>query len=321
MIKRVVNLIILIALAAVFWFLDWSYGHPDLEKGFYSFLALSISYAFFNIGIRYAIIRRVEDYKTRYTARKTVTFTFYLVSVIILLRIWLPNPEALLVSYGLIGAGVAIAMQDFFKNIVGGIILFFGRTYRVGDRITINGTTGDVVDISVLYTTLLELQSWVDGDQTTGRLVTVPNGALLSKQVDHYTKDHYFIWDEIQIPITYGSDWQRAISLLKGVVARHTKKATEKAREEMPELRKKYYMDTRDMEPDIYLKTTDNWIMLSIRYVALARERRILHNELSKALLQAIEESAFVDIASSSVAIVDFPEKALNPTPSRTKRA
>lgn len=152
------------------------------------------------------VSKQIKDSKSRYSFRKTTQLLFFLVSFIIVLRVWIPNPQALLVAYGLIAAGVAVALQDVFKNFAGALSILLSGIYRVGDRVEINGKYGDVIDIGPFYTTLIELREWVDGDQTTGRILFLPNGQVLSYTVHNYTKEHNFIWDEIALPITYDSD-------------------------------------------------------------------------------------------------------------------
>ena len=228
-----------------------------------------------------------------------------------ILRIWLPNAQALLVSYGLIAAGVAISLQDFFKNIVGGIIVFVGGVYRVGDRIEVNGKFGDVIDIGILYTSLLEMREWVKGDQATGRIVTIPNGYVLSSNINNYTRDHSFIWDEIMLPITYKSNWKKAIKLIREIVTKETMELTKKAEKEISALENKYYVSKRNVEPDVFLLPTDNWIAFHIRYITEVRERRILHNKLVKLILEKIQKEPDITIASTTMAIVEFPKITL----------
>lgn len=228
-----------------------------------------------------------------------------------MIRLWVENTHTLMVSYGLIAAGVAVALQDFFKNFVGGIIIFVNGTYRVGDRIEVNSKYGDVIDIGMLYTTLMEMKEWVAGDQATGRLSIIPNGYVLSNTVNNYTKDNDFIWDEITIPITYDSDWNEAITKIRNVVKGETESVAARAEKAVSELGEKYYLFKRSVEPEIFLTLTDNWITFGIRYISDVRERRLLHNKLSQVILNEIKRSEKIKIASTTLEITDFPEVIL----------
>ncbi|MDH3364975.1 MAG: mechanosensitive ion channel family protein [Thermoplasmata archaeon] len=311
--NRVVALTAQIAGCCLAWVGDYYYPNRYLEMAFFTFLALAIIYFVFRIVLEHATIRTIKDAKTRYSVRKATSILYVLVFILVMIQIWVEDSQALLLSYGLIGAGIAIALQDLFKNFVGGIIIFSTGTYRVGDRIEIEGNYGDVIDIGLLFTTLLEMKGWVDGDQATGRLTVVPNGRVISGMISNYTKDHSFIWDEILLPITYDSDWKDAISRFTRVVTEETEEITLHAEKEMSGIMERYYLSKRSVEPAIYVKLTDNWINLSVRYIALARERRTLQDRLFRKMLQEVRDSENIKIASETIDITHFPERALRP--------
>ena len=225
--------IVLSAIAVVAWFVQTRYTNVSVKKIFYSFVALSVSYFFLKLLLEGFVGRTIKDSRTRYSFRKATQILFLVTFFIIILRIWIPNPQALLVAYGLVAAGVAIALQDVFKNFAGSLAILLSGIYRVGDRIEIDNKTGDVIDIGPFYTALLELREWVDGDQATGRIVFLPNGSVLSGHVNNYTKDHNFIWDEIILPITYKSDWKKAIQIIQEIVKEETSSLTKQAETEI----------------------------------------------------------------------------------------
>lgn len=291
-------------LLSIFIFSSWIINYIDnteIQKVIYSMNGIIVSYLFFKILIERIGAKRISQAKTRYIFRKTSSFLFLLSAFIIVLRIWVVNPQALLVAYGLIAAGVAIALQDVFKNFAGGLVLFLSGMYKVGDRIELNDVKGDVMDIGLFYTTMLEIGQWVDGDQSTGRLVVQPNGYALSFPVRNYTKDHEFLWDEIQIPITYESDWKEAIKKIKAILKEEIKENEKIARSEIDKLGEKYFLSKRNTEVNVFLETTDNWIMLKIRYVTQVRDRRIIQNAISQKILQYIEKAPTIHIASTTL--------------------
>jgi small-conductance mechanosensitive channel len=314
MIKKIVTLLALIIITGAFWFAQFQYPNIYLEKGFYTFLAVTIVYLVFKSVIEETVVRNIKEAKARYSFRKTVSILYIVGILLAIIRIWVEHTQTLLVSYGLIAAGIAIALQDFFKNFAGGIIIFVTGIYRVGDRIEITAKIGDVIDIGILYTTLLELREWVAGDQATGRLTILPNGLVLSGTVNNYTKDNNFIWDEIELPITYDSDWQEAVTTIRRIVGTETKTMAEEAEKEILKLGEKYYLTIRTVEPDIYLTLTDNWITFHIRYITDVRQRRVIRNKLGQLILEEIRKSEKVKIASATVDIVGFPELRIKKT-------
>lgn len=310
MLRKLINFIILSAIAVLAWFLNLKYDTFDFSKISYSFIAVAVAYLVFKLFLDGVIGRRIKGSKTRYSFRKTIQFLFIIVSVILIIRIWILDPQALLLAYGLFTAGVAIALQDVFKNFAGSIAIFISGIYRVGDRIEIDSTYGDVIDIGIFYTTLLEMREWVDGDQSTGRIIMLPNGKVLYAPLHNYTKDHNFIWDEFSIPITYKSDWRQAIEHIQQIVRKETSKMAKQASAEISHLEERYYLSKKNSESSIFTTLTDNWINLNIRYVVEIRERRLMQNKLSLLILEALENMPNVQIASATMTVTSITSNA-----------
>jgi small-conductance mechanosensitive channel len=306
-----------VILAGIFWVANYFYSSTYLEKAFYTFLVLSIIYLIFKILLQEKIAKTIKDKKTKYSFAKVISVLYIAIFVIVLITIWVENPQDITVAYGLTGAGIAIALQDLFKNIAGGVVLFLTGIYRVGDRIEINGKAGDVMDIGILYTTILEIKDWVSGDQATGRLVSIPNGQVLSTSINNYTKDHNFIWDELHIPIAYSNDWKIAHNSILNIVKEQTKETVEKANKEIAGLEEKYYLDKRTAEPAIYLTSTDNWISFNIRYPTEVRSRRFFRDKITRLVLEDLAKKK-IKIASTTLDIVGFPEISIKESKKQT---
>jgi small-conductance mechanosensitive channel len=314
--RRLGTFLVLLLLAFGTWSVNFYYKNIDLSKFVDSTIAITISFLFFRIIMEQIVAQRIHEPKTRYSFRKTTYILFLVTSFVIVLRIWIINPQALLVAYGLVAAGVAIALQDLFKNFAGGIVIFTSGIYEIGNRIEIGGKSGDIIDINLFYTTILEIREWVNGDQVTGRITSIPNGLVLSQVVNNYTKDHHFLWDEISIPVTYESDWKSAIRLMKEIAAGETKEAASAAKKSLEGLEEKYYLPERPTEPDVFVTLTDNWILLRLRYVIEVRERRLVNSRISDLILREFERTPSITIASSTVSIVHAPEIRLAGAPS-----
>ena len=291
----------LLAASISLWASSQAYSSPLLTKGFHSALTVFILYTLFRVVLNKKILEAVEKSDIRYRLRKTLSFVYYALILIALFTVWVENKQALVVAYGLVAAGIAISLQDVVKNTAGGIMLLFNGLYGVGDRIEIDGICGDVIDVSLLYTTLLETRGWVDGDQATGRLTIIPNGGVLIKAVYNYTKDHNYLWDEITVPVTYDSDWKKAAETFLGIIRKETEEVTKAAAKELKKLEGKYYLTKRSMEPETYIKLTDNWITVTVRYVTEARSRRLLSNRINRLILEAIEAGGDIKVASSTI--------------------
>lgn len=308
MIKKYVTLILLIL--AVFW-LRWLSTATTIvyyDQILNSLISYVVIYFIFEILISSIGKKYVHGYKERYSFNRIVTTSQAAILIFVLSTIWAQSIQALFVAYGLIAAGVALALQDVFKNFVGGLLLLTRGYYKVGDRIEIGTNAGDVIDIGMFNTTVFEIRNWIDGDQGTGRLITIPNGQVLSQPIFNYTKDNLIIWDELKLPITHNSNWKKAQSEFVKIANRTTKNYIDQAEIEIKKLSSKYYLDSRDAKPVVYISANDNWIDLNLRYVTLARERRLAKNNLYIEILELIEREDDISIASTTLDIIGFPK-------------
>lgn len=303
MYKKILFIAGLIAGAVLLRFFAGSYPGLPLMDVSLTLFAVAAAYLFVKILLSDVVFRAIEDKKTRYTVNKVSSILAVIVLLVILVRIWVADTASLLVSLGVIGAGIAIGLQDVFKNFIGGFIIIGARLYEVGDRIEIGGEIGDVIDIGVMNTTLLELGGWVHGDQPTGRVTFLPNGKVITQQVHNYTKDHSFIWEELTIPITYDSDWKQAKEIMLGIVKQETTRITEEAEKEVERLGEKYYFPRKVVEPSVYLTPTDNWITFHVRYVTYARERRPFRAKLFEMIIERLQQAKGITIASGTLTV------------------
>jgi small-conductance mechanosensitive channel len=248
-------------------------------------------------------LRKIKDKMVRYSLNKVITILSAVVAIAIILHIWFPDTQSLVVAVGVISAGVVIALQDVFRNFAGGILIMTGNLYRVGDRIEIGGETGDVMDIGIMNTTMMELRGWIDSDQATGRITSIPNGKVITTQVHNYTKDHSFLWDEIMIPITYASNWKKAKEVMLEIVTRETVEIVKEAEAEIEKIGETYYLPRRMVEPAVYLTPTDNWITFHVRYVTRVKERRAFRTRISEMILEKVQDYPDISISSTTTTV------------------
>ena len=160
--------------------------------------------------------RYVKDVDTRYRARKFVTFLGYLAALMIISIVFSDKLGGFTVAFGVAGAGIAFALQEVIASVAGWAAISVGNFYSPGDRVQVGGIRGDVIDVSILRTTLMEVGEWVAADLYTGRIVRVANSSVFKEPVFNYSGDFPFLWDEITLPVKYGSDWKLAREMLRG---------------------------------------------------------------------------------------------------------
>ena len=258
--------------------------------------------------LRYIISRISDDSPYLYTLRKITTYTITILSTLLLFGIWIQRLGDLSVALGILAAGLAFALQEVIGSIAGWITIVSGKPFAIGDRVETGGIRGDVVDIGILRTTLMEIGNWLKGDHNTGRIVTVSNAFLFKEPLYNYSAHLNFVWDEITVPVTYESNWKRAIEIMANTVKEHSfyTELLPKAEKQRREVRRKLAVKMTPLEPRTYVKLTDNWVELGLVYPVDTDLRRSFRSEISQQILTEFEAEK-ITIASQTVAIVQFP--------------
>jgi len=267
------------------WLLD-----PVVGKLVAVIVALLIMVA----GVRFvqrSLGRYVKDVDTRYRARKFVSFLGYLAGVIIVATVYSDRLGGFTVAFGVAGAGIAFALQEVIASIAGWVAISLGNFYSPGDRVQVGGIRGDVIDVSILRTTLMEMGEWVAADLYTGRIVRVANSFVFKEPVFNYSADFPFLWDEIVLPVKYGSDWKLARTMLRGLVNEVLVNYAAEVKEGWGNVVRRYRVEDANVEPMITLRATDNWIEFTVRYVVDYRKRRWMKDHLFTRILEEIDKS------------------------------
>lgn len=249
-------------------------------------------------------LRFISNPKVRFIVSKTAGYVTYLLALIITLAIWIEQAQNLLFAVGVIGAGIAIALQRPITNLVGFLVLLTTRPYNTGDRIDIDGEAGDVIDIGVFYTKIMEIGKWTSYDQFTGRIKTIPNSFVLEKVVNNYSKDFGFIWEELMIPITYTSNIKKARKIMVEAAQGQTKDIINRSKRQLRRMTYKYLVEPRDVNPVVYVIPTDNWIELRLRFVVDAKHRRSNVNPVFERILEEFGKQKDIRISSKTTARV-----------------
>ena len=253
------------------------------------------------------IRRQVKDATHMHTLRMLARNAFLFGGSVIVLLIWLGVGSNFTVAMGILGAGIAFASQEVIGSFAGYLNIVSGGIYRIGDRVRIGSVMGDVMDISILRTTVMEIGEWVGADQYTGRIVTVANRAVFSDPVRNYTQHWGYLWDEITVPVTYTSDWQRAAEIMLEHGQQYTEELHADAEARLKRMIDRYPLQLTSVEPAIYLTMTDNWVEMTLRYIVDAMQRRKIKAELNQELLQHFQAEPDITVASMTVEIVGFP--------------
>jgi len=242
-----------------------------------------------------------DDPEVHFRARKVTSTVATAVGVVTLAFIWIDAFSSLATYFGLLSAGIAVALGDLLKNMAGYAYIMTRHPCRIGDRVEIRGIQGDVIDIRMFRFTLMEVGNWVDADQSTGRLVHVPNGAVFVDALVNYTEGFSHIWDEIPVHVTFESDWSRAEELMLEVIAEHAPKVESAARTRIRETAKEYQIKIGALTPIIYLSVGESGVILTARYLVEARRRRTVNSKMWRGILEGFAGETNVDFAYPTV--------------------
>jgi small-conductance mechanosensitive channel len=248
----------------------------------------------------------IENPDLRYRMRKAVIFFGYLIAILLLAGEFSNQLHNVAVALGVASAGIAFALQEVIVSVAGWIAISFGSFYKIGDRVQLSGTVGDVIDIGIFSTTLMELGEWVGSDQYSGRVVRVANSFVFTEPVYNYSADFHFLWDEIRVPIMYGSDIQLARSLLQEAASEIVQGFVKPAQEEWKVIYHKYRIEHESIDPAVTLVANDNWLEFTLRYIVDFKMRRTTKDKLFMSFLEKIQASNNqVKIASTTVQLVE----------------
>ncbi len=262
-------------------------------------------------------LRGHRNQQVVFWTRQAISVLLSIAVVVGILSIWFNNPTRLATFVGLVTAGVAFALQKPISAVAGYLVILRGKTFSVGDRITMGGVRGDVVALRFTQTTIMEMGQppavqdadpamWVRARQYTGRMVTVSNSSVFDTPIFNYTREFPYLWEEMHVPISYKDDRHRAEQILLEVANRHTVKTRDLGEQALKELERRYFINSVDLEPKVFFRLTDNWLELTVRFIAHTHGIRALKDAISREILDAFDQ-ANISIASSTYDVVGMP--------------
>ncbi len=240
---------------------------------------------------------RFQDARARYQFSKGLALASSIITLVIIGTIWLGALRQMGTFLGLATAGAALALKDLIADLAGWVFIMWKRPFDVGDRVQIAGFAGDVVDIRIFEFTLLEIGNWVDADQSTGRVVHIPNQKLLSDPIANYTAEFPYVWNEIPVLVTFESDWKKAKAILGKVVEEETGELSRRAKDIIPRATRRLLISYRTLSATVYTTVRDSGVLLTIRHLAEPRARRGAEQAIWEGILDAFAEEPDIELA------------------------
>ncbi len=266
-------------------------------------LILLIGYSLLFVLVR-VINHSIKDLKAKHLARRNAVYILNVLIILYIAFLWIQNIGAITIFISAMAAGLVLVLQDAILSMAGWLYILVRRPFEVGDRIELGGVKGDVIDIAIFQTSLLEIGNWIDADQSTGRIVNVPNSSVFRKEYFNYSRGFEFIWNEIKILVTFESDWKRAeeIMLKHGNVQAEGMADVVKRKIDRMTLRYMIFFDK--LTPIVYTNIKDNGVELTLRYLTGALNRRTTQDALCRAILDDFDKEENVNFAYPTFRIV-----------------
>lgn len=245
--------------------------------------------------------RRVKDTEIWYRTQKLTSYGGTLIVALSIGFIWL-QASNFGAWIGLVSAGIAIALADVLRNFAGWGYILVRRPFKVGDRIEINGQAGDVIDVRSQRFSIIEIRNWVDADQSTGRIVHIPNGTVFLTHLANFSAGFPFIWHEVPMLVTFESDWRRAEQIMAEVLDEHAPNmASAEARKAIREAATEYQIRYTHLTPATYVAVRDSGVVITGRLIIPVRSRRHVDTTMWRALLEKLKDEPTVELAYPTV--------------------
>jgi small-conductance mechanosensitive channel len=270
---------------------------PSLQlKLFSTVIILFVGWLLQRVIIR-LLVDKFDDIKIRYQWKKIVKYIVVTFAIILLIRTWFGAFDSIGTYFGLLSAGLAIAFQDLLVNLAGWIFILIRKPFSVGDRIEIGGVIGDVIDVRIFQFSVIEIGNWVDADQSTGRIIHIPNGTVFKTHQANFTAGFEYIWHEIPVLVTFESNWKKAKEILTEAVNKHAVNLSSEAERQIKEAAKKFLIFYKTLTPIVYTTVKDSGVLLTIRYLSHVRKRRATEEMIWEEILDRFAKHKDIDFA------------------------
>lgn len=251
-----------------------------------------------------------RDVRQNYYLRSVINWLFFVVLLFVLGWLWIENIQSFATFFGLLSAGLAIALKDPIDNLAAWFFIVLNKPFQVGNRIQIGEHAGDVIDIGLFQFTINEIGNWVDADQSTGRIIHIPNAKVFSESQANYNRGFKYIWNEIGVLVTFESDWKKAKEILVNVATHYTavvlpEDVEFEMKQQLNKAAQRHMLFYRILTPKVYTTVKDSGVMLSMRYLCQPQKRRDSEEIIWEHILEDFAKHEDIDFAYPSIRYYD----------------
>ncbi|MGW8169420.1 MAG: mechanosensitive ion channel domain-containing protein [Sulfurovaceae bacterium] len=253
---------------------------------------------------KYLMRRYLVDIERFYTLNKALNLTFVIFVILILLFVYIENVNYLITILGFASAGIAIALKEWFMSVIGWLVIFFGGSIRVGDRVRFfkDGAeyVGDIIDISLLRITILEdvTLTTFERNRRAGRVIYIPNNYIFTNMIANYTHSGLdTVWDGIDFIVTFDSNISKASTIAKDIAQKYSKGYAENTRKHLNKLRRHYHLKNISVEPRVFTLITPYGMKISVWYYTNSYSTLPLRSTISASIINNIKKEHDIYLA------------------------
>lgn len=270
---------------------------PEIQNKLIASLVGLISIVTLRLILLRLLNRQIKDPRVLYQWRKGIGYLSFGIAILLMGRPWIPELQNISTFLGIVTAGLAVALKEPIVDLVGWAFILSRKPFQVGDRIEIGDYAGDVIDVRIFQFTLMEIGNWVAADQSTGRVVHVPNGKIFQESVANYSQGFQHLWNEVPVLITFESDWENAKDILLAIANRHAEHLSDAAQNRLKKAAQKYMIFYSKLTPTVYTSVGESGILLTIRYLCEPRQRRVTEEVIWEDILRTFAKQEKISFA------------------------
>jgi len=244
-----------------------------------------------------------------FVARRMSSYLLVLLIILTLALFFLEDLKQVATVLGIASAAIVIALQDLCAGVAGWFVIIGSRKFSIGDRVEIDDQRGDVIDIQLLRTTLLEVNNWLGVDQPTGRVVLIPNNFVFKSKVFNYSHVHPYVWSKVEITVTFETPAGEAQALLFQILEEETRGEFEEAKWAASKMEKTYGIADTVYQPKIYSVIADSGILFRLIYCCHYRKMSSVRNRINERILAEFDRDKRMQFAYPTQRMIPTPEE------------
>lgn len=279
------------------------FTNPTVIKAIYTLSILLIGFIVYKLLLKY-LYHLIKDVQRYYKTKKMITYIYFIICVIASFVVWSEGFYSLSTYLGLLSAGIAIALKDLISNIAAFFFILARKPFEVGDRIEVSDISGDVIDTRLFQFTVMEIGNWVHADQSTGRIIHIPNNKIFTDPVANYSKGFSHIWNEIEVLLTFESDWEKAKKILVSIADQYTADHSIAAEKKLKEAAKKFMIFYNTLTPIVYTTVESDGVLLTLRYLTDPKSRRSSSERLWEEILKSFKKENDIELAYKTIRMI-----------------